>query len=415
MLTSNTNDSEGEGSGPLSGLRVLELSAYVQGPVAGLILASLGADVVKIEYPGSPDVMRGVQSLHGVDLDDRGRNWLYSSLNRGKRSIAIDITTTSGQAVFVSLLARSDVFVTNLRPDALSRMSADYESVKGNNSQIVYAQGGGFGFEGVMANDACQDTSGMAFSGFMDTLSSTDVPSYPPGALGDILTGSNLAAAALGGLVRRSLHGRGGLARTSQLQSLLWLQMLPVGMAGSLQKRMPRSPVDETNPLYTIHRTSDGWIAVAAINQRHWVTLATTLGLAHLLEDPRYGDIVTAEANTSDLRAELAPVLGSRTTSEWWAALRDSGVWCAPVNQVQDLPHHPQVLANDYVREFPDGFLGVPLPFFLSDWHGALSTAADYGAHTDEVLTELLLTEDRIVDLRRAESCGVTRRWRLSH
>ena len=149
--------------GPLAGLRVVEISVYVQGPVAGLTLASLGADVVKIERVGAADQMRSLGGQFGVVLDERGMAWQYASLNRGKRSLALDVASPRGVEVFQELIERADVFLTNLRSDALERIGADYDSVQTMNPRLVYARGAGFGFCG---NDMCGGKGRKSAAGF---------------------------------------------------------------------------------------------------------------------------------------------------------------------------------------------------------------------------------------------------------
>lgn len=389
-------------TGPLTGLRVLEVTKYVQGPVAGLVLASLGADVVKIEQVGRQDAMRSVTMMHGVDLDERGAAWLYAAVNRGKRALALDVTSPAGQQVFHDLVARSDVFLTNLRSKGLFAIGADLDSVLAINPRIVYAQGGGLGFEGPLANDPCQDTIGMAYSGFMDNSSPTEEPNYPPGSMSDVLTGTNLASAILAGLVQRQLTGRGGLVRTSQLQSMLWLQLLPVGMLASVGGRMARFVREDTTPLYSAYPTADGWIAIAAIHAHQWPPLAAALGLDHLLEDPRFSNFEAIDVNKKALASYFEETIRQRSTAQWWASLRAAGVWCAPVNRLEDLPGDEQVLANEYLVPFEDGFVGTPTPFEVDGWQGARSRAAAYGEHTDEVLGDLGLSHEEIMAMRAA-------------
>ncbi len=138
---------------PLAGVTVVEISQYVQGPVAGLTLASLGADVVKIEQVGRRDAMRDLGSMYGVRLDERGRAWQYAALNRGKRSVALDVTHPAGREVFERLIRRADVFVTNLRERGLVVLGADAATLQALNPRLVYARGGGFGFRGDIAED----------------------------------------------------------------------------------------------------------------------------------------------------------------------------------------------------------------------------------------------------------------------
>lgn len=388
---------------PLAGVRVVEISQYVQGPVAGLTLASLGADVVKIEQVGRRDAMRDLGSMYGVRLDERARAWQYAALNRGKRSVALDVTHEAGRAAFERLIERADVFVTNLRERGLVALGADAETLHRLNPRLVYARGGGFGFAGDVAEDPCQDTVGMAYAGFMDLLATGEEPNYPPGALSDVLTGTSLASAALAGLVRRGFTGRGDVVGTTQVQSLLWLQMLPVGMVSTIGERMPRfDRAHPPNPLFAIYPTTDSWISLAAIHPPQWPPVAHALGLEALLDDERFASFEQALRN----RLELAPLLEARfatnTTAHWWDALRRAGVWTAPVHRIDELSSDKGVLDNEYLVEFGDGFVGPPAPFDVGEWRGARASTADYGEHTDAVLAELGYDEDQVVELRLA-------------
>jgi CoA:oxalate CoA-transferase len=381
-------------------VNVVEITKYVQGPVAGVTLASLGADVIKIELVGRHDAMRDVTMLHGVQLDERGRAWLYGALNRGKRALTLDVTSPAGREIFHRLIVRADVFVTNLRDDGLKALGADFETLQGVNPRLVYGQGGGLGPRGPRANDPCQDTIGMAFSGFMDNASPSEDPNYPPGSMSDVLTGTNLASAIMAGLLERQQTGKGSLVRTSQLQSLLWLQLLPVGMIASIGKRMARFVREDTTPLYSAYPTNDGWIAIAVIHAHQWPPLAHALGLEHLLSDPRFARFEGIEPNKKALSEFFEATFRQRATQEWYDDLRAAGVWCSPVNRLADLPGSEQVLANEYLVTFPDGFVGTPTPFEVNGWQGARSVAADYSEHSDEILDELGYDEDRRIVLR---------------
>lgn len=387
--------------GPLHGIRVVEITMYMQGPTAGLVLAGLGADVVKIEQVGTPDYVRNFASLYGVPLDERGQAWLYGTLNRGKRSLALDLVGDAGRGLFHRLVAGADVFVTNLRPNGLARFGADPDTLLGVNPRLVYGRGGGFGFDGPLADDPCQDTVGMAYGGLMDLTAETDRPSYPPGALSDTLTGTHLASAVLAGLVARGQDGKGRVVQTSQLQSLLWLQLLPVGMASSIGERMPRYSRDaNSNPVFGTFPTADGWIAVAVLLDEHWTTFVATAGVPGLGEDERFATFLARAKHRTELLALLDDHFRTRTTAEWWRQLRDGGVWVAPVNRIGDLASDEQVRANGYLGDFADGFVGAPVPFDVDGWHPFHHVAAAYGEHTDEVLAELGLTPDEVMQAR---------------
>jgi crotonobetainyl-CoA:carnitine CoA-transferase CaiB-like acyl-CoA transferase len=384
-------------------VRVVEISMYVQGPTAGLVLASLGADVVKIEQVGRQDIMRNQSSLYGVRLDERGQAWQYAALNRGKRALTVDLASEKGTEVFRRLVASADVFVTNLREDGLARMGADPETLQAINPRLVYARGGGFALRGPLADDACQDTVGMAYGGFMDITSDSGEPNYPPGALSDVLTGTNLASAVLAGLVRRSITGRGDIVGTTQVQSLLWLQLLPVGMASSIGARMARFDRKSTsNPLFSVYPTADTWLAIAVIHPHQWAPLASAVDLGDLVTDARFDSFETRARHRGELIQILEQRFAERTTQEWWHILRAAGVWSAPVNQVTDLVKDQYVRENEYLVGFPDGFVGPAAPFEVGEWRGHRATAAEYGEHTDEILAELGFDEEELVDLRVA-------------
>ncbi len=390
-----------EQEAPLAGVKVVEMSMYVQGPVAGLALASLGADVVKIEQVGQVDHMRNFRSVFGVDFDDRGREWMYASLNRNKRAVALDIVTDAGREVFHKMIAEADVFVTNLREAGLARFGADPDTLLAVNPRLVYCRGAGFGITGPLADDPCQDTVGMAFAGFMDTTASSDVPNYPPGSMSDILTGTNMASGVMAGLLKRATTGKGCVIGTSQTQSLLWLQLQGVGIAANMGKRMERFRPDRTtNPLFTVYETSDSWIAIAALAQAQWVELANAVGAQHLLEDERFASFRDLQKNRDDFRPLMAAHLLTDTTDHWWKAIRGSTVWASPVNRLEDLATNDHILANEYLVTFDDGFVGPPALFDVDGYKGARGLAADYAQHTDEVLGELGYDDEQILQLK---------------
>ena len=401
-----TGDDEALGAdadeaGPLAGIRVVEVSMYVQAPVTGLALAGLGAEVIKIEQVGRRDHMRDVTVLYGVPLDGRGQDWVYAALNRGKRAVALDVVSPAGVEVLHRLLRESDVFVTNLRAGVLAQLGLDAETLCGVNPRLVYAKGGGFAAHGPLADLPCQDTVGMAYGGLMDLLSSTGEPNYPPGGLSDVLTGTMLASAIMAALVRRATTGRGGVVGATQTQSLMWLQQLPLGMAGSLGATMPRFSASEpANPLFHVYPAKDGWMAIACIFAHHWPPAARALGVEHLLEDERFATWEGVLGHGTELAAILSETMAQRTMAEWWEALRAQGVWSAPVNDVHNLASDSHLGEDAYLVEYPDGFVAPRAPFEVGGWRESSTTAAAYGEHTDDVLKALGLGDDELLELR---------------
>jgi crotonobetainyl-CoA:carnitine CoA-transferase CaiB-like acyl-CoA transferase len=386
---------------PLAGIKVVELSMYVQGPVAGLALASLGADVVKIEQVGQADVMRNFHSVFGVVLDDRGRDWVYSSLNRNKKSVALDIVSDIGRPVFHRLIEEADVFVTNLRASGLERFGADPETLHAINPQLVYCRGAGFGMDGPLAEDMCQDTVGMAYAGFMDSTSPSEQPNYPPGSMSDILTGTNMASGVLAGLVKRSTTGKGCVVGTSQTQALLWMQMQAIGIVANTGQKADRfDPLTTSNPLFTVYQTADGWIAIAALREPQWPAIANRIGLEHLLEEERFSGFIKVMKNRDEFRPIFAEHLKSQTTSHWIDALRGCGAWVSPVNRLEDLATDENIIANEYLVTFDDGFVGPPTVFDIDGFKGVRGPTADYSEHTDSVLADLGYDDEAILNLR---------------
>ena len=386
---------------PLEGIKVVELSMYVQGPVAGLALASLGAEVVKIEQVGQADVMRSFHSAFGVTLDDRGREWMYASLNRNKKSMVLDISSEAGKPVFHRMIEEADVFVSNLREQGLARFGADPETLHAINPRLVYCRGAGFGMDGPLANDMCQDTVGMAYAGFMDSTAQTESPNYPPGSMSDILTGTNMASGILAGLVKRSITGKGCVVGTSQTQALLWMQLQLVGIAANTGQKVERfDPLNTSNPLFTVYETSDGWLAIAALQAHQWPAIAKCIGLEHLLDDPRFSGFVPVLKNRDDFRPIFAEHLRQNTTHHWWSALRDSGAWVSPVNRLADLPDDENIQANEYLVTFDDGFVGPPTVFDIDGFKGVRGGTAEYGEHTDELLEAMGYDDDAVLQLR---------------
>ena len=393
------------GPAPLAGLRVVEISVYAQGPIAGLILASQGADVTKIEPVGAQDPFRTYAGMYGIQLDQAGADWIFALLNRGKRCIALDVASDAGRPVFHRLIEQADVFLTNLRGPAVDRLGADPDTLLAVNPRLVYARGAGFGFHGEIANDPCQDTVGMAYSGFMDAVSTTEEPHYPPGALSDVATGTNLASAIMTGLVKRSLTGKGCVVGTSQVQTMMWLQTFGIGFAANLGQRMARFDLrSAASPLLSVYQTADGWISIGAVLDEQWRHVAHTMDLAHLLDEPRFATLTDVITNN----AEAVPILASRfreePTQHWWQLFRQAGIWVSPVRRYDELPTDPHILANGYVATYPDGSVAVPVPYEVDGFQGTRAVASPYSADTDEVLTGLGLTDDDLIALRTANA-----------
>src|SRR5229473_8567053 len=278
---------------PLHGIRVIDLTIWVQGPTASMVLADLGAEVIKVEKPGQGDFSRGVQSLFGRPqfLPD-GRNLMYEVANRNKKSISVDLRRSEGQQVLYRLAKQSDVLVTNLHPSALREFKVDRETMLEINPQLIYAHATGFGPRGPHAEDPCQDTVGMARSGIMfNTPAADGSPVYLTGALSDILSGTMLGFGVLAALLARERSGVSQAVWSSQLSAMMWMQYYNVAQYANMGADFePYDRATVANQLMNLYRCADGqWIACGLfVTQRFWPEFCAVMGLTEREHDPRF-------------------------------------------------------------------------------------------------------------------------------
>jgi len=393
---------------PLAGVRVIDLTIWVQGPLAGQVLADLGADVIKIEKPGQGDFSRGLATLFGASMrTPDGKALMWELVNRNKRAIAIDLRKEEGQALLHKLVAEADVFLTNLLPRTLEQFAASPERLMALNPRLVYAKGGGLGTIGELANIAAQDTTGTAASGFMYTASGNDQPVYPPGGLADVLSGTNLAFAAVAALLRREKTGRGEYVSTSLLQGMLWFQQLNVGAITNVGETLrPFDPKDAANAFLNLYQCSDGaWLALGmtAMTRDDWFAFCDIIARPDLKNDERFERNRGRIDHARELIEIISEAMASRPRAHWIAAITRSGLPVAPVRRLEEVLADPAVQAENILTETPSGKRFVKAPFNLEGVPAANTDAADYARDTFTVLTELGLTPEQIADLERNE------------
>jgi len=400
-------------SGPLDGIRVIDWTIWQQGPVASMMLADLGADVIKLEERTGGDPGRGILRAGGVDLTSMP-NFYFEAHNRGKRSITLDLRRPEAKEIVHRLVARSDVFVQNFRPGAAERMELDYRSLRPHNERLVYASGSGFGRRGPDAERPCMDYLGLARSGIMNAAGGPDDPPLAvQGAIADQMGGTMLAFAIMTALLHRERTGEGQEVDASLLGAMSWLQGLSVASRLMMGNEMPRLPRDAAfNPLWNHYRCQDDrWIAFAMVqSDRFWVDFARAIGRPDLAEDPRYGSMMGRGMNARELVGELDAVFASRPSDAWMKALDEGGDFTFTiVNRVSDLPDDPQMRANDYIAEVEHPNLGrlemLNLPIGLSRTPARIgATAPEFGQHTEQILVdELGYDWDDVTRLRERE------------
>ena len=391
---------------PLDGIKVLDLTAFQNGPWGTAMLSDMGADIIKIEDPVNGDPGRNVV----MGPTPKPLSTYFQTMNRNKRAMTLDLKTRQGREVFHTMAKTADVIVQNFRVGVVERLGVDYETIRRLNPRIVYASVSGFGSRGPDAKDGVFDILGLARSGMMTALSVGDpeLNVRSPGAMADQMGGVILAYGVLLGIIARERHGVGQHVEVSQLSGQLVLQAWAINgylLNGDLPKR--RSRKEANNPLWNIYRCGDGrWIALGNNpSDRFWPGACKALGIERLIDDPRSRDFKARAENAQYVIEVMDQAFLARTRDEWVKVLKAHGLFCSPVQDYPDLARDPQLIANDYLVDVPHPTLGnlreVGLPVRLSETPGAVrSSAPEYGQHTEEVLLEHGFTWEQIAELR---------------
>jgi crotonobetainyl-CoA:carnitine CoA-transferase CaiB-like acyl-CoA transferase len=387
--------------GPLSGYRVVDLTAMISGPLATMILADQGADVVKVESPAG-DHTRAVSSRrHGFSAS-------FLNNNRNKRSIALNLKDPRGLEVLMRLVAAADVFVQNFRPGVIERMGLGEAAVREIAPKIVYVSISGFGERGPYAQKPVFDPLVQALSGLTTVQAGSDEarPRLVRTILPDKLTGITAAQAITAALLARERNDEGQHVRLSMLDSViafLWSSDMSsqTFVGHEVLQQKAQSFID------LIYETSDGYISVAVQTDRQWASLARALDRPEWLEDARFLTAALRQEHI-DARLELTQdVLRSRTSAEWLERLDAEDVPCAPVLRRKDMISHPQILANETVVEIDHPVAGRlrqarPAARF-STTPAAIRTGGPLlGQHSAEILDSVGYSRLAIEELRQA-------------
>ena len=388
--------------GPLAKLKVIELAHIMAGPVCGLMLADMGADVIKVEkIPGGDD------SRRFLPPDIGGESAAFMMMNRNKRGIAVNLKSKDGREVARHLLSDADIVIENYRRGTMKRLGLGYESLRDSNPGLIYCEISGFGRTGPYTDRGGFDLIAQGMSGLMSITGEGD--GRPPVKVGapvtDITAGILAAMGILAATVERQSSGRGQRVDTSLFEAGIvhtyWQSAIAFATG---QAPGPMGSAHPLNAPYQAFRTADGWINLGAANQTNWLRLLDVLEAPNLADDPQFADNAGRIAHRAALAAKLSGIICTRTTADWLGRLETAGVPAGPVLDVAQMHADPQttaramVVAPEHSRLGPVKAIGLPVKF--SETPGKVANAAPmFGQHTREVLEEYGYTATVIDDM----------------
>jgi len=354
---------EHSATAPLSGIKVIEVGQNLAGPYAGEILASLGAEVVKIERPGAGDDARGwgPPFWHGVATT-------FQAVNHGKKSVALDLKQARHVGLLKQLVQEADVFVQNMRPGVLDNLGLGAQALQALNPRLVYCSIWAFGHKGPRSLAPGYEPMVQAFSGIFSINGSETAPPTRVGMqVLDLGTGVWAALGCLAALLRRNTTGQGCIVDASLFETALgWLQVMIAGFhATGVQPARHRSG----NPNVVVFQalpTQDGEVVVAAANDRLFTKLAHVVGRADWTSDPRFSSNALRVQHKAALLPDLEAIFRTRTTRAWMDALETVGIPCAPIQDFAQVLSDPHTQALGILQTIPDEYLrvvGLPLSF----------------------------------------------------
>ena len=387
--------------GALSGMVVLDLTQILAGPMCTMVLADMGADVIKLEKPNGGDDNR---RMGPPFIKDWSAGFL--AVNRNKRSLVLDLRDEAGQAVFKRLVEGADAVVENFRPGVMERFGLGYEEIARINPRLVYCSISGFGGTGPAANRGGFDLVAQGVSGLM---SITGHPGSPPAKVGVPITDLTAGLFAANGVLSAYIHalktGKGQHVDTSLMEAgvayTVWESSVYFAN-GEIPG--PLGSAHRVSAPYQALRTKDGYLNIGAATQPTWEQLCRAIGLERLIEDPRFKIPGDRKAREAELASLLEETFCRETTGHWLELLDAAGVVAGPIYNMEQVYQDPQVLAREMLVDLEDPELGtihnIGVPVKLSETPGKIrSRAPGLGEHSSEVLLERGLSQAEVAEL----------------
>ena len=383
---------------PLEGIRVLELGMFHAGPGGGAILGDLGAEVIKLERPGTGDKMRKIMRVGKVDLGLEGDISLWNeAANRNKKSITVDLSKEQGREVVYRLIGKSDVFLTSLRRPAVEKMMMTYPVLSKIQPKLVYAWVSGYGPYGPDRDVGAFDYQGQGRSGLMFSVGEPGmIPLVSQFGIIDQATSVMASHQIITALLMRERLGIGQEVHVSILSSALYLHYINVLMALISGYEVPRHQRSTEYALRNYYKCADDrWIIMTiTADEDDWLQFCRALGTPELAEDSRFNTVEKRYANSEQFVALLDEIFYTKPRDEWLKVLAQHDLPAGPVNRLLELRDDPQIVQNDYIVDFDHPKLGrIKIPgypvHFSQAYVGTKSSAPEIGEHTEAVLTDI--------------------------